>query len=190
MNADANIRCFIALELPGPAQKNLEELIGSLQAAQADVKWVAPENIHLTLKFLGEIPMTGVENVKMIVQRSRGRHLRIATRFGSAGAFPGLKKPEVVWVGLDAGLEELRRIQQDVEGQAADLGFYREPRRFQPHLTLGRVRSQKNIAELSRAIGELRPPAAEFELARLSLIQSTLTPRGPVYQIMETAELD
>jgi 2'-5' RNA ligase len=182
------IRCFVALELPLEIQSELSQAAAKLKAAQADVKWVEPENVHLTVKFLGEIPHNKVLQIGMALS-ALGQRRAIASRLAGLGAFPVLNKPRVVWAGLDEGLEELGEIQKVVEDRMAELGFQREERGFLPHLTLGRVRSNRNAAELSRLITDTRPRPLEFAFRSLTLMKSTLAPGGSVYQPLQTVSL-
>jgi 2'-5' RNA ligase len=182
------VRCFVALELPLEVQSELAQASSKLRAAQADVKWVEPENVHLTLKFLGEIPHSRVLQIGIALS-ALGQWRAIDSRLAGLGAFPVLHKPRVVWAGLDQGLEQIGDLQKTVEDRMADLGFQRDDRAFSPHLTLGRVRSGRNAAELAGLIQTLRPRPLEFSFRTLTLMKSTLTPEGPLYQPIQSVEL-
>lgn len=182
------IRCFVALELPLEVQTELAQAASQLKTAQADVKWAEPENVHLTLKFLGEIPHNKVLQTGLALS-SLGQRRAIVSRLAGLGAFPVVHRPRVVWAGLDLGLEEIGDLQREVEDRTADLGFQREERAFSPHLTLGRVRSSQNASELAKLIATIRPKPMEFIFSSLTLMKSTLTPEGPLYQPLQTVEL-
>ncbi|HBE73279.1 MAG TPA: RNA 2',3'-cyclic phosphodiesterase [candidate division Zixibacteria bacterium] len=183
------LRCFVALEVPADIQEILGRASARLAGSGADVGWVKPENIHLTLKFLGEIPQGRALQVGMAVSRLKGRIGPVPAALGGLGAFPVLHKPRVVWAGLSQGTEECGRVFAAVEGELADMGFQREEREFSPHLTLGRVRSDRNVGELVKLIGETGLEPVEFSLKALTLMKSSLTPQGSVYEPMNTAYL-
>jgi 2'-5' RNA ligase len=182
-------RCFIALELPLPVQKHLGGIISQLKEAQADVKWVEPNNTHLTLKFLGEISPEQVQNSRKILFNQNGKFLSINCRTGQIGAFPSWSRPQVLWLGLKNGVREITDIQQVLENGLAECGFTRDPKKFKPHLTLGRVRSPNNMDKLTEKINALSLEDIEFRFVGLSLIKSTLTQSGPVYQSLESIKL-
>lgn len=184
------IRCFVALEIPVEVQELLGRVAGELGRAGAEVSWVKPGNIHLTLKFLGEIPQNKFIQAGMAVSKMKGQVGPITARLGELGAFPILDKPRVVWAGLSQGAEECGRAFQAIEDELASIGFQREERRFSPHLTLGRVKSNRNAAELGRLIRETRLTPQEFPFKALSLIKSSLTPQGPLYESMNSVYLD
>ena len=182
------LRCFIALELPMEAQSELSQATAVLKGAGADVKWLEPENVHLTLKFLGEIPQSKVLQIGLALSKLKERRA-IASRLGPLGAFPVPHKPRVVWAGLDDGQGELKNLFETMEAEMAALGFEREERAFVPHLTLGRVRSGQNLDELARLIAATRPEPVAFTFRALTLMKSTLTPSGPLYEGLNTIYL-
>ncbi len=184
------IRCFVALEIPVEIQELLGSVSSELSRAGAEVNWVKPGNIHLTLKFLGEIPQNKFIQAGMAVSRTKGRVGPIMARLGELGAFPVLDKPRVVWAGLSQGQAECVQAFQAIEEELAAIGFQREERKFWPHLTLGRLRSSRNTAELARLIRETRLPPQEFPFKALSLVKSTLTPQGPAYESVNSVYLD
>lgn len=182
-------RCFIALELPMPVQKHLGAIISRLKEAQADVKWVEPKNTHLTLKFLGEISPEQLKSAREFLVQQKGKNKAIICSTSQIGVFPGWNRPQVIWLGLKTGISEISALQKSLEGGLADCGFARDPKKFKPHLTLGRVRSPNNMDKLAKKINALSLEDIEFRFVDLSLIKSTLTPSGPLYQPLETINL-
>lgn len=182
-------RCFIALELPLPVQKHLGGIISRLKEAQADVKWVEPKNTHLTLKFLGEISPEQLKSAREFLVRQNGKHKAIICSTSQIGVFPGWNRPQVIWLGLKTGTSEIYELQKSLEGGLADCGFARDPKKFKPHLTLGRVRSPNNLDKLAEKVRTLLLEEIEFSFGELALIKSTLTQSGPVYQPLETIKL-
>lgn len=182
------LRCFIALELPLEIQNELAQTVAALKRAEADVKWVEPDNVHLTLKFLGEIPHPKVLQIGIALNALAGEKA-IPSRLAALGAFPNQHRPRVIWAGLDSGREQLNALQSKVEAIMSSLGFQREARDFSPHLTLGRVRSQRNLTALRESMEAIRPEPLSFAFRQLILMKSTLTPSGSIYQPVHTVQL-
>jgi len=188
------IRSFVAIELPAEAKKGLASLRRELERDEHRfVKWVDPGGIHLTLKFLGNIPSRRVteitEAIKKAAQGLSPFHLEI---FG-LGAFPSVKQPRVVWVGVGGELDKLSTLQQNVDSALAALGFAREERSFVPHLTVARVREGAAALERGR-FGELVGSATfegryHVEVEAVRLMRSQLTPAGAIYTCLSMVGL-
>lgn len=181
MIAGKTIRCFIALEIPVEIQAVLGDIIIRLQEAGADVKWVVASGIHLTIKFLGEIPESDALKAGAALKGLRGKFGAIDAGLGGLGAFPSLDRPKVVWVGLAKGGEQIKEIQRQVEKLTDDISKEEKGREFNPHLTLGRVRSDKNLGVLRQSMRSAIVPRADFRLSKLQLVRSTLAPEGAIY---------
>jgi 2'-5' RNA ligase len=180
------IRSFIAIELPEEAKEGLSRLKKELERGEHKfVKWVDPWGIHLTLKFLGNIPSKQVtkitEAIKEAAQGISPFHLEIS----GLGAFPSLRQARVFWVGIDGEVDKLSRLQQNIDSALAALGFAKEERSFMPHLTLARIRQGASPPE-RRSFGEL-VDSINFEdkypikVEAISLMKSQLTPAGAIY---------
>ena len=189
------LRSFIALELPSDVKEALGKTQKALQAydqaASAVVKWVAPDSIHLTLKFLGETPLAKVNAIEAgMAEAARGCR-PLTLRLGPTGCFPNGRQPRVLWVGVLGDLDALERLQAALEKSVAPLGFPTEGRRFSAHLTLGRVRDDAR-PELRRRLGAavqaLHPAPATFTVSSLSLIRSDLQREGAVYTRVAEAQ--
>lgn len=180
------MRLFVALELPEAAIAHLGAVQQRLQRAHRHpVKWVAPSATHLTLHFLGEVEEGKAPAICAALAALN--HTTLPTlRLARAGAFPNLKRPNVVWVGVDGDLMALGRMQQAVVAALAPLGFAPEERPFRAHLTLGRVRREATPAErqtLGAAIEALPPPdAVAWQSGPPILFQSVLTREGAIYR--------
>ena len=122
------MRLFIALPLPKEIEKELGRIIFALKQKGPRIKWVTPNNIHLTVKFLGETDENRVESIKDAVRKTAAEHQVITCATGGLGAFPNLKRPRVYWVGLNGEIDRLRTIARDMDEQTARLGFEREAR--------------------------------------------------------------
>jgi 2'-5' RNA ligase len=185
------LRTFVAVEITGPIRARTKELIAALAVTTADVKWIEPHNLHLTLKFLGNVHETEIAQVCRAVQRGAGEVEPFELELRGAGAFPNAARPRTVWLGAGAGAQEMVALHDHVETALADLGYREEHRRFAVHLTIGRVRGVgPSIAEL----GELIQLQADFAIGRLTvgkatIFASTLTSAGPIYEVLGTAPL-
>src|SRR4030042_147242 len=148
------IRAFIAIDLTPEIVQHLEQVSTQLKKRLEGipVRWVPVDNIHLTLKFLGDVYLANVEMLKKILQTEVNAHHVFEISVGGLGAFPSARRPRVVWVGVEAPAE-LTAVQNDVESAMARLGYAREERPFSPHLTLGRV-SRNAVGRDERLIGE------------------------------------
>ena len=186
MDRNEQARCFVALELPPEVKLALAGANEMLQRdVKAPVKWVDADSIHLTLKFLGNVPMGRLEELQSALRKACAETTAVRLQLASPGAFPRVDNPRVIWVGLKGDCEELGLLAERIEAAMAELGFPREARRFSPHLTLGRVREgATNDARhsITSALRSAEPvQAAAFEIAEVSLMRSHLSPNGARY---------
>ena len=174
------IRSFIAIDIDDSTLINkIVALQDSLKGLGASIKFVEPQNIHLTLRFLGEITPFQVEQVKKILDTITFKPFTI--RLEKLGTFPSISRPRVLWIGVSQGGEIVCRIQREIESQLRKLGFRKEKEEFIPHITIGRVRGG-NLERLRKRILELQDTLiGDFEVKFIRLKKSTLTPRGPIY---------
>jgi len=189
MNTQKIIRCFIALEVPLVVQTALGDIIRQLKKSGADVKWVDPSNIHMTMKFLGDIPEADVLRVGLSLNTLKGKFKAIDSGLGGLGAFPSLDRPKVIWAGLSQGADEIKEIHCEVEKLTIDIVQEEKGREFSPHLTLGRVRSNKNLQQLKDTIKKANILQKGFKFNRLVLMKSTLTREGAIYSELNGVEL-
>jgi 2'-5' RNA ligase len=176
------MRLFIALALPTEVEQKLGQTIVLLKKSQAPVKWVKPENIHLTLRFLSETDPALVPNLKKLIDRigAESSPLRIVSN--KIGAFPNLKRPRVLFAGLDGNdIEKMSELAAEIESGVRTLGFEPDERAFRPHLTLGRLRDPRRTEDLPDIMNNLSFEPIEFVFDKLVLFKSTLTPTGPIY---------
>ncbi|RJX30452.1 MAG: RNA 2',3'-cyclic phosphodiesterase [Desulfarculus sp.] len=190
------MRSFVALEMPAEVKEHAAELIRRLKASGADVKWVAPKNLHLTLKFLGEVDPARLPELIAALQGTCAGRPALELAVTGCGAFPKPRAPRVVWLGLEGQTQALEGLAAAVEEVFAALGFAPEQRRFQPHLTLGRLRQGRRGAKalpsgpLTRALAGLAGQTGpDFVASRVVLMQSTLTPSGAVYDPLHVITL-
>ncbi len=184
-----SLRLFVACELPGEAREALATVQRLLQEQGAEgLRWVRPEGIHLTLKFLGPVPARRLEAIERALARAVSEPFRLSVRLGRLGSFGGSTGLRVVWVGLEGDVEALARLAAQVEGAMESMGFERERRPFAAHLTLARVKDEASPQDRRRLFDLVRalelPPLPGATLDALSLMQSTLEPGGARYQCL------
>jgi len=175
------VRCFIAVEVEDAVILGaLGRVQAGLKGTGADLKAVERENIHMTLRFLGDVGEGILEDVKGLV--SELEFAPFPMELEGIGVFPNLGRPRVVWVGLTKGAEELAGIFNILEPALVGMGFKPDRRGFRPHITIARVRSRRNLAQLVEEVLNYRGERfGEFEVRHVRLKKSVLTPRGPVY---------
>ncbi len=187
------MRAFIAIELPKKIKDALAQLQQKLKSTGADAKWVAPENIHLTIKFLGEINDEQLGKITLILEETAKNHSSFQLRINSIGVFPKINFPRVIWVGADLGDEECKKIAAELEEKTAQTGIPKEKREFSSHITIARVRSPSNrdklVQELDNLAGYFPKTNLQFNAAKITLFKSTLTPKGPIYEVQKEASL-
>lgn len=180
-------RLFIAIELPDPALTLLSRIQADLKqrAPAQSVRWVAPGSVHLTLKFLGDVPAPHVDAVRAALGEAVRGHAPFELSTGSLGCFPNATRPRVIWIGIERSHGELNALRDAVEAHVAPLGYPTEDRPFSPHLTLGRVRQNAPygaVATLGALAATTPVTTHETWIAdRVSLMRSDLKPDGAVY---------
>jgi 2'-5' RNA ligase len=154
-----------------------------LAESSADLKLVKPENIHITLRFLGNITEDMISRISTELKQIAFKPF--SAEIHGVGAFPSPESPRVIWAGIRSGADEARSIFQQVEPRLRDLGFKQESRGFSPHITIGRVRSSRNKRDLvDRLMGLADRDFGILKITCLKLKKSVLTPRGPVYSTL------
>lgn len=181
------MRAFIAVSIPDEVKRKLQEEIGRLSdlLRSAPVRWVRPEGIHLTLKFLGEISNNSLEEIRQVLGREVKKHPVFSLSVEGFGCFPNRRRPRVLWIGITVENGTLTQVQSAIEEQLVALSFKKEGRPFHPHLTLGRVRrsiSMSELTQLKEAVKEfVVGQIGHFEVRELHLIKSILGPSGAEY---------
>ena len=190
----ALIRAFIAVELPEGLKKELAELETQLKKNSPPVvKWVDPNSIHITLKFLGEISTESIDEFMLAIEESAQGIQSFQLEVREVGAFPGVDRPQVLWVGVKGAVEKIAQLQKQIEANTEQLGFPRESRAFTPHLTLGRVRDEARPNERQR-LGKLLADTTfialhNVDVNAINLMKSQLTPNGAIYSCLGSVKL-
>ena len=187
------MRCFIAIDIDEQVRARLtdlqQQLCCKVELKKGDVKWVRPELMHMTLKFLGEVPDKKIAEVCKITEEVAAKYNAFEFDVESVGFFGG-KNARVLWVGTGAGSENLCRLQKDLENQLTLADWPKDNREFSDHLTLCRIKNSKagiKLAKLSKDYKDYK--AGTTEVDSISVYQSQLTPAGPVYTVLANYRL-
>lgn len=179
------IRVFIAISLPEGVLKKIEVIQDKLKKTKADVKWVKPANIHLTLKFLGNITPEQISSLREVLEEDAHKFQPFSIFIDEMGSFPSINNPRVIWIGISRGKEILNKMNRVIEDDLAKAGFPREERVFHPHLTLGRCRSAKHRSQLAKQIEIESASLGVLAVDKISIYRSLLTSQGPVYSLLD-----
>jgi RNA 2',3'-cyclic 3'-phosphodiesterase len=187
------IRAFIAIKMSGQL-RNVLTLVGLqlIKGGINDVRWAKPENIHLTLQFLGDIPVSKIDDINTVIKKAAKQCSPFVLHIGGIGVFPNLRKPRVIWVGVDTS-PKLTGLHGNLEEGLDKIGFQGDGRKLNPHLTIGRFK--RNISQQSvQILGDLLlrneiPIVAEQMVESIHLIKSELRSEGPIYSTLKTVIL-
>ena len=183
------IRSFISIDVEDEGVlRGLTGVQSALVKTGADLKLVKPENIHLTLRFLGEIPVVLVDEIFKVMQSAVRPPFEMEVK--GLGAFPSVTRPRVIWAGVSDGAEAVVEIHRKIEAGLKRLGFRPEDKRFTAHITIARVKSRRNVERLLRVFQEYRNAVFGRMLVDcIRLKKSVLTPRGPIYTTLREVQL-
>lgn len=182
MADEKTIRTFLAIELPEEIKTQLRNIQDRLKANVKGIRWTRPEGIHLTLKFFGNVSENDIANISSVVEKKTKDVRPVTLNVETVGAFPNFKRPRVIWIGISGAVEGLSVLQKEIDTDIEALGFQKESRGFRPHLTLGRVKSPKEVKGLSKITEDGKSYAAgSFIAGGLTLFKSELTPKGAIY---------
>ena len=181
-----NIRAFIAFKLPDRISESIREIQKELKNRGIKIKWVKPENIHLTMKFLGDIACDRVDSIETAIKASAEGLHPISLFARSIGVFPDLNRPRVVWIGIDGEIAILKGFQEKLDANLVQIGFQAEKRSYKGHLTIGRVQKIPDHEILKTAVRDFFDYETEpFQADEVILFQSDLKPEGAVYTCLK-----
>ncbi len=182
------IRLFIAIDLPEMVKDALLGAVAQMgrQLPNRAVRWVKPEQMHLTLRFLGDTAVTQLPDLQNQLTQLTTQYPSFRLHLNGVGAFPNRKRPRVVWVGLGGDVAQLQTMQAELEERMVALGWSREKRPFSPHVTLGRVKDARQVQALDWGVDLAR---LDFAVTAVQLVQSELRPSGAVYTVRHLAQL-
>ena len=186
------MRLFVALEIPASTREALRALVAQLAPVCAGARWLRPEGIHLTLKFIGEVSDEAAQNMRGALHQI-SMPAAVELEFRGWGFFPDARRPQVFWAGVHAN-SVLEKLADEIDGRLAPLGCKREAREFRPHLTLARFKSAEGLHALQSELVRLEKPSApsggasfgKATIEEFQLMQSTLRPTGAVHTTLQT----
>ncbi|MDP8247819.1 MAG: RNA 2',3'-cyclic phosphodiesterase [Candidatus Tritonobacter lacicola] len=183
------MRTFIAIDLDAAAREAVAGRVRRLAGTIAGVRWVKPDNIHVTIRFLGEISPETRGLVERVLRNAAIGFSPFDVTIGEMGAFPSFRRPRVLWAGIGKGKEELRRLHLRIEEGLGEIGIPAERRPYTPHITIGRLKRQSKNINLS---GIARDPGIEsgFVVDRVVLFESELRPEGAVHKVIYEAKME
>jgi 2'-5' RNA ligase len=186
--SEGAVRAFVAVLLPDDVRRRLAATIAELGPRAPGLAWVRAESLHLTLRFLGELPPEALGGVREAVRAAATRSGPFTVALGGLGGFPSPRAPRVVWAGVTAGAAELGVLHAALEAALIAQGIPGEARAFHPHVTLARARARRGAGGLGRALGA-GPGFGEVDVTALHLMRSELDPRGARYSVLAEAPL-
>ncbi|MDO8683588.1 MAG: RNA 2',3'-cyclic phosphodiesterase [Armatimonadota bacterium] len=188
----ADIRTFIAVLLTAELRSKIGQIQDRFRKAAPEVKWVAEDNFHVTMKFLGNIDEARLESIYAALERAVADGPEpFSVNISDAGAFPNVRRPQTIWVGLREGTENLAALAGNIESELDKIGFPKEGRKFSSHITIGRVKYLNNINALAEAlqsaeVGEI----GVFDVRSITVMKSDLRREGPVYSVQKEIPLN
>ena len=182
------MRIFLAVFPSAEAQDAAARVIERLRGDGDGVSWVRRDNLHYTLRFMGELGESGLARVTEAAREAASDHATFTAALGAAGAFPNARRTRVVWLGLAQGGDALVALARSVEQALRRRGFDAADRAFKPHLTIGRVR-HRDEDWTARLAGVAADPSPRFAVDRVSVVRSTLNPKGSIYEVRAEAAL-
>jgi len=187
----SRVRTFIALDLGKPIRDRLVSLQENFARAGAQVKWVEPENMHLTLLFLGEVDQRDLLPICRTVATAAQERPAFSLTVAGVGAFPNLRRPRILWVGVGQGVQEVCGLHDALETPLLELGCYRrEERKYTPHVTLGRTKTEAASPALEGTLRKYQAwEAGETHIAEVLVMGSELTRDGPTYTVLGRGKL-
>lgn len=178
------IRSFIAVNLNSDIKKYLNSLQAYLNIPESKIKWVEKNNLHLTMKFLGYISLEQTELIKSELKEIASRYSPFIIRlFSNIGVFPTYKMPRIIWVGIREGISELKELYNSIENKLSNKGFPREDKDFSGHITIGRVKFIRDKTNFIQILKRIEVNNLSQEVGSIDLMESKLTPGGPIYDI-------
>lgn len=183
------MRAFIAVNLPDEIKKKVAEATAYLKQIDSGVKWVEPENLHLTLKFLGWVEEERLPEAVKIAGKLTLPSFKL--KLAGVNTFPAGKSPRVLWMDINEGAEELKALADRMEEDLSSAGFKAEGREFSPHLTIGRIKDKRGIDKVMEELGKLAGVEfGGFTVSSFEIMKSTLTRKGPTYEVYKSFGLD
>jgi 2'-5' RNA ligase len=180
-----NLRLFIAIDIPDQIKREIGEVIDILKKHDTDIKWAVPENLHMTLKFLGNTPEEGIPGINGSLFSVVSSYEPFYTRVCGTGVFPNRRHPRIIWTGIEDS-EILKNLKNDIEKAMESHGYQKEYKEFTPHLTLGRVRSQRGMMHMVDELDHFTTKDfGVFLVHGIKLMRSELKMKGAEYSCVK-----
>jgi len=188
--APDKIRTFIAIDIPESVRTAIRTIQTDIRSCGFKVRWTRPENIHLTLKFLGDVDTHLIPKINAAIKIAVKEIAPINLGGRSLGVFPNSRRPRVLWMGLFGQIGALLRLQKKIDAQLALLGFAKEKRTFTGHLTIGRIKGKAPLRQVNRILTQYETYVTDpFVVKEVVLFKSQLTPGGSIYTHLESVSL-
>jgi len=180
------IRAFIAIDLDPKIRQAIGQAQDCLKKLDCNIKWVKPENAHLTLKFLGDVKLKMIETVSEILTNIFRNTPSIPTELTELGAFPDMDHPRILWVGFKDDRHQLAQLTAVIETKLGKIGLKKDRKTYHPHITIGRTRAPKNLKLLTGAMSNYKLPGGSAQTIKSAVLyKSALTPQGPIYETLK-----
>lgn len=184
------IRTFIAIEIPDKTKEKIARFQKLHTAKNLPVRWININNIHITLKFIGEISESLVERIRKEIFEQPVKHESFELSIQGTGVFPNSVKPRILWAGIESGAKQISEIAADIDCKLNDLGIPKETRSFKPHITIGRFRARNKPENLDMLIAPGALESGAFTVEKVALMQSVLKPSGAEYSKLSEFSLN
>lgn len=185
-----NIRTFIAVLISNDLKRKIAVVQEDFKKVAPEVKWVEEDNFHITVKFLGDVNSDRLKDVTLAVSQSVADLTPFEAEIGGFGAFPNARRPRVVWAGIETGQDELKALAERVENALETLGFPKEDRPFSAHVTIGRVRDERRVGGLTRALEDAETGRqGSIRVESVAIMKSELRRNGPIYSALAEVPL-
>ena len=185
-----SIRTFIAFDTPSPIKNEMKQLQEELKNSCADVKWESIDKFHATIKFLGDVEESILQQVLSTTESILQKYSEFDVSYQSLGCFPNKKHPRIIWIGCDNHDGKLADIKNTLDKELAAYGFEIEHRTFHPHITLGRVKGSRGLNNLTPMLENLTFEPHKASINEILIIKSTLKPEGSVYSTLKMIRLN
>ena len=184
------IRTFIAINIPASIRKQIAEFQSALKRHDVRVSWTKPENIHITLKFLGDVEIMRIDEISNAVVTACQDVESFVLAIKGTGFFPNRRNPKVLWIGCEGDVETLFSLYNQIEQQLFLAGFKKEKRKYSSHLTIGRVKSNFGIQSVVNEMETSSFDGGEFEVKHVNVMKSVLNPNGAIYTVLSKVDLN
>jgi 2'-5' RNA ligase len=188
------LRLFIAVNISMELKGQISGILSKCKNIEPSIKWVNQKDIHITLKFLGETPEEKLKNIELALKDICSLHSVFTLNMKRVGVFPNVKRPRIIWLGIDKGSKCLTDINKDLEEILFKAGFPKENKEFKSHITLGRVKDFSNVKDMDNVLKSISQEELnsliEQKIDKISLMKSTLYSTGPVYEVLSEYSLE